>query len=70
MIKHQQASGMKSRDTLVGLFIQLWFISEVKYICKPITAKCIHLKPNPLYYVCYPEIVIVIYLENNYLFVH
>ena len=52
---------MKSRNTLVGVFIQCWLIPKLKCICKPIVTNITHLKPTPLYIVCYPELVSVIF---------
>ena len=50
LIKYLQELITKSRNTLVGIFLQCWFIPEIKGICKPISTKSINLKSTPLYF--------------------
>ena len=70
LIKHRHDSIMRIRNNFVVVFLQCWFIPELKHIFKPILANIIYLKPTPVWFSCYPDISSVITLETNILFVY
>ena len=70
LIKKFQDQIMKNINTLVNVFFQHWIILKVKWLFNLILTKIIKVKPIPLWFVYYTELVSVIILETNVLFVN
>ena len=64
LIKHRHDSIMRIRNNFVVVFLQCWFIPEVKCIYKPIIEKSLCLTPHPPSFLCYPDLVAMIAFET------